>query len=424
MSERTNAEHSADKNRYVKVLREKVFLQDNLPFYMDFKKKRCNAHKLYKWQLEFFYSALRISLLVAANQIGKSSIQIIKALNLAMRPELWSRYFKRRRPRMFLYYMPDSKTMDVEFEEKWIKTYLPTEEIKNHPQWGWKVEYDKPTKREGVRSLTFNGTGITIYFRYYSQLPSRLQAVTADLVLLDEECPKDHWDELMVRSQTFGMVSMVFTATIGSDYLFQAMMLQGSKRELFPDAWKKMISLYDCIHYADGTPSGIYTKERIEKEIIPTYSSQAEIDKRVFGKFVKTEGLLYQEFAEERNTCSYVVNRDWRWVAGLDFGSGGKWGHPSAICFCQVSPCYSMARVVRTFHSGQQKFTQGDLLEKYKALSKGLEIEAYYDWSASDLGELAAREGVMLLKAQKSHEIGIPLLNVLFKNNQLLIRRL
>ena len=54
MSERTNAEHSADKNRYVKVLREKVFLQDNLPFYMDFKKKRCNAHKLYKWQLEFF----------------------------------------------------------------------------------------------------------------------------------------------------------------------------------------------------------------------------------------------------------------------------------------------------------------------------------------------------------------------------------
>lgn len=410
-------EKRLEKRRYLEVLRDKVFLQENLPFYVNFEEKRCNAHKLYQWQVDFFESTNRISLLTAANQIGKSSIQIIKALNLGFRPELWPRFFKRT-PQMFLYYMPDSKTMDVEFIEKWVKTYLPTSNLKDHARWGWKADFEKESKKEGVRTLTL-ATGITIYFRQYSQLPSRLQAVTADLVLLDEECPQSHWDELMVRSQTFGLISMVFTATIGSEYLFRAMMLQGSRQELFPSAWKRMVSLYDCINYADGTPSGIYTKERIEGEIIPTYSSQAEIDKRVFGKFVKTEGLLYQEFNEQRNTCPYKVENHWRWVAGIDFGSGGKWGHASAICMIQISPCYSRARVVKTYHSGVQRITQGDLLEKYRELTKGLEVTGYFDWSATDLGELAQREGIMILKAQKSHDIGVPLLNVLFKNSQL-----
>ena len=409
-----------NKDRYVEFLRKKVYLQENLPFWYDAKRQRVNQHKLYSWQIDFINSNSKLSLLTAANQIGKSSIQIIKALNLGYRKELWPKYFKRK-PQMFLYYMPDSKTMDVEFREKWIKTYLPSEELKDDPVWGFKVKYGKPSKEEDVNSLTL-ASGVTIYFRYYSQLPSRLQAVTADMVLLDEECPKSHWDELMIRSLTYGIVSMVFTATIGAEYLFRAMMLRGTKRELFPNAWKREISMFDCIYYADGTESGLFTKEKIEKEIIPTLSSKAEIDKRVYGKFVKTEGLLYQEFDEVRNTTPYKVNPNWRWVAGIDYGSGGKWGHPSSIVFCQVSPCYTMARVVKTFWSGDQRFTQGDLLAKYKELTLPLgEVETYFDWAAVDLGSLAARESINIFKAEKSHDVGIPLINALMKNGQLKI---
>jgi hypothetical protein len=106
----------------------------------------------------------------------------------------------------------------------------------------------------------------------------------------------------------------------------------------------------------------------------------------------------------------------------VDYGAGGDYGHSSAIVQVKVDPTYSKARVVKVWTSQKKRMTQSDLLMIFKDFVTGIgHYQAFADWGAVDLFTLAAREGVVLHKAEKSHEIGIPLLNTLFKEGQLII---
>ena len=51
----------------------------------------------------------------------------------------------------------------------------------------------------------------------------------------------------------------------------------------------------------------------------------------------------------------------------------------------------------------------------------GVEPHTRYDGSATDLGEIAKREGVAMLPANKNHEHGVGLLNSIFGTRQLKI---
>jgi len=351
-------------------------------------------------------------------------------LNLAMRPEIWPNYFgTKTKPSLFMYLYPDGRTGTTEFYEKWEKIYLPKGEMKNDPKWGWKVEFDRSKQVEAIR---FN-SGVTILWRYYTQRASSMQAVSLDYVGADEELPELLWDEIMVRTSSraglgSGLVSTVFTATLGQQFLFDTMERQGQSDEKFPNAFKRQISLYDCLYYVDGTPSQIFTKERIENDIIPMYSTDNEIKRRVWGRFVKDSGLLYSDFNATLNSEKYDESliEGWQVYCGIDYGSGGASGHPSTIVFVAVDSIFFTARVIYVWKSpktlaGYERGTQGDLLKKYEELKKTLNIEphTYFDWHATDLGILALREGISMLPANKNYEHGVGLLNSLFKTEQL-----
>lgn len=379
----------------------------------------CNMHKLYTWQQQFVRTRERLAFITAANQIGKSSIQILKVLNLAWRPELWPSYFGKKTPRLFIYLYPDKETATDEFLTKWMPYMTKDPE---DPNYGYKAEFQS----KQINRIIFS-TGLTLTFKFYSQAPQNIQAATADYVGMDEECPETHWDELMVRTQSTrlagsGMVSMVFTATLGQAYLYDTMERRGSPKEKFKKAFKNQISLYDCLSYADGSPNPNLTVKIIEEDIIPTYSSQNEIDKRVFGRFVKDSGLLF-DFNEELNTEPYdwEMVKDWMFFTGVDFGCGGTWGHSSAIALLAVDPSWSQVRVVKSYHSQKLRMTQGDLLETFKKRFQKYGAHNSFDGGATDFGELAMRESVPFVPAEKSHDVGIGLLNTLFKTGQLKI---
>jgi hypothetical protein len=262
-----------------------------------------------------------------------------------------------------------------------------------------------------------------------------MQAMSIDFVGCDEEVPLGHWDELMVRTSAraglgSGLVATVFTATLGQQYLFETMERQGEADERFPKAFKRQVSLYDCLVYADGTPSQIFTKERIENDIIPMYSTENEIKRRVWGRFVKDSGLLYAEFNESLNTEPFngELIRDWQVYVGIDYGSGGVQGHPSSIVFVAVDADYFRARVFHAWKServsnGYVRTTQADVLVKYQELKKALNIEphSFYDWAATDLGILALRDGINMMPANKNVEHGVGLINSLMRSQQLII---
>lgn len=399
----------------LKKLEEELQVQKDLP--------HLYGHKLYKWQRDFLMSTNPMLLLTAANQIGKSSIQIKKVITLATDPTLWPKFWPKliklgQIPRQFWYLYPDLKLATTEFHEKWVPEFLPRGAMKDHPQYGWKAVFEK----KQIQSIHFNA-GVSIYFKTYSQNPQSLQAGTVSYIACDEELPVDLYDEIKFRlSHTDGFFSMVFTATLSQDVWRCAMEEIGTRVEKFPDAHKMQVSLYDCMFYEDGTPSA-WTKDRIERRKADC-STDAEIQRRIFGRFIRSQNMKYI-FDTKKNTMDpRPIPKNWYIYSGVDIGTGGKENHPAAVVFVAVSPDFAKGEVFLGWRGDGIVTTNGDILTKYLELREpfdGRVVEQRYDYHAKDFAIIADRIGETFLMANKKHTDGEDIINTLFKHEALFI---
>lgn len=400
------------KQREIATLEEKLRLRKELPHLF--------GHPFYQWQREFFECTNRDgAFVVASNQSGKSAVQIRKAIHWATCKELWPKLWKRT-PTQFAYFYPSASLATIEFKEKWVKEFLPSGSMKDDPVYGWKVIYDT---RKKVEAIEFR-SGVTIYFKSYEQSQMNLQAHTIYAVFCDEELPTHLYDEIRARLfASDGYYHMVFTATIGQSLWKDTMEGKGAM-ERFPNASKWCISMYDCLEY-EAVSRHIPTPWNVPKieKIKANCKSENEVLRRVYGRFVIDEGLKYHGFLRSRNYKPvHPLPSSWLTYTGLDYGSGGTGGHPSAICFVKVSPDFRSARVYRTWRGDGIDTTAGDLILKYREIRENERpVLQSYDHACKDLIQIASRIGESLVPAEKSHKIGEDLLNTLFRHGMLII---
>lgn len=390
------------------LLKRKVELQEGLPFLYGW--------PWYPWAKEFFECTNRMSLLCAANQISKSSTQIRKCIDWATDKSKWPRLW-RTQPRQFWYLYPTKEVASIEFEEKWKPEFMPNGKFKDDPVYGWREEW----QNKSLFAVYFN-SGVSVYFKTYAQDVQHLQSGSVHAIFSDEEVPEELLSELQARLlATDGYFSMVFTATLGQEIWRRALEEIGNSDEAFKTAWKKQISMFDCLAYEDGS-STPWTKEKIQVAIAQC-PSQAEVLRRIYGRFVLSEGKTYPGFERGRNLRGTgPVSASWRIYSGVDPGSGGEKGHPAALCFVAVDPLHRQGRVFRAWRGDKIETTAADILTKYREIRGGMPVTGqYYDWAAKDFFTLACRMGESFLQADKSHAIGEDILNVLFKNNMLTI---
>ena len=398
------------------LLKRKRELEEGLPFLFAF------GGRTFQWRLDFYGSLNKMRLLVAANQIGKSTTAIQYVMTVATHPDgykplnipswetLWPE-LNLGKP-MIWYLYPDGKTLKIEFETKW-KPLLPTGAFKDHPKYGWKLE----NKGSVPFALKFN-TGVNLYFKTYGQGAMNLQSSSVHMIVTDEELPEELYPELSARTiATKGYFIMVFTATLGQETWRRAMEEIGTPLEKFKNAYKRSISMYDCMYYTDGTQR--FTDKDIAeaKKLCPT---EAEIQRRIYGRFVLTEGLVYSSFSPKHNLVPpKTVPKEWLVFVGIDIGSGGR-NHPSAISFIAVRPDFRLAYLFKFWRGDGIITTPNDVVNKYKEMEKGVNVTAiFYDWHAKDFENVALSRGMAVQRAEKSHEIGEGLLNALFKNRML-----
>lgn len=226
----------------------------------------------------------------------------------------------------------------------------------------------------------------------------------------------------MRLAATDGYFSAVFTPTLGQEFWRESLEVKGYK-ERFPKAFKKQVSMYDCLYYEDGTPS-FWTKERIG-QIEASCKSQAEIQRRVYGRFVMDSGLRYPGFQPSINLIEPVeIPNDFAVYIGVDSGSGGRHNHPAAITAVAISPNFQKGLVFKGRRFDGVTTTASDLVEFVRAMKAEIKNPIYgifYDHAAHDLGEISARMGDPWIHAEKSHLIGEQILNVGFKNKMLQI---
>jgi phage terminase large subunit-like protein len=401
------------KEEYL-LLKRKKEIQESLP--------HIYGYKWYTWARKFYESTNKNNLLCAANQISKSSTQIRKCIHWATEPKLWPALWKKR-PVQFWYLYPSSDVADIEFYKKWVPEFMPRGEMKEHPNYGWKANNIKQL----IHDVEFN-TEVTVYFKTYTQNVQNLQTGTVHAIFCDEELPIGLYDELMFRmAATDGYFHMVFTATLGQEFWYRAMERIGTREEVLRDAFKQQVSMYDCMRYEDGSLAP-WTEKRIN-QIKNSCKSDAQILRRVYGRFVKDEGQKFPCFNRENNMIKpHKIEPDWYIYTGVDIGSGGAGSgetkgfspHPAAIAFVAVQPDYKYGVVFKGWLGVNQVTTAADILDKYRLMRGNMTpIIQSYDWAGKDFATYAGRLGESFTKAEKSHDIGEDMINILFKNKML-----
>lgn len=400
------------KKEEAALLEQKEKLRVGLPFLYGW--------NWYKWAREFYECRNKMAFLCAANQISKSSTQIRTAIDWATNKPQWKELWPHlaQGPKQFWYLYPARDVATAEFETKW-NLFLPGPEFKEHPVYGWRARF----KAGEIHSIVFN-SGVIIYFKTYAQDVKNLQTGTCDAIFCDEELPEELIDELMMRiSASDGYFRMVFTATIGQEIWRKTMEPKKDEKENYPDAWKRQISIYDCLHYEDGSVSH-WTNEKI-RVIIARCKSKAAIQRRVYGRFAIDSGLKYESFDRERNMRPRaadvpLIPFGWSKYGIADVGSGGD-GHPGAISFIAVDPTYRRGRIFKCWKGdSENKTTAGDIFLKFIAMRGELVLDGqFYDQGSADFNTIATAAGESFMPSDKDHERGEELLNVLFQNQML-----
>lgn len=408
----------AEAAKQIQMLEEVRELKEGLPHLYGF--------PWYTWALRYFESENKENFLCSANQISKSSTLIRRLIHRAT-GIAWDKEFWRKRwpilqpgqiPNQFWYMLPNLEVATIEFETKWEPLFLPKGKFKDHPIFGWKPHFEK----DKIKEIQFN-SGVTIYFKGYSQKVSDLQTGTVFEIGADEEMPVSILPEIQARlNATDGYFNMVFTATLGQLHWEQTMEPKVKGEEKHKDALKIQVSLYDAMFYEDGSPSH-WTEEKI-KRAEAKCPTEAEKQRRIYGKFVKSEGMRFQSFDRERNCVlnSHPLPRTWHVFSGVDPGSGGKSGHPAGILFLAVSPDYKHGRVYKTWRGDGVQTASSDILRKYRELRGNVKPMAQkYDYGSAEFGIVSGQQGEPFTKANKDRDAGIDLLNTLFKTGMLKI---
>jgi len=403
-----------EKLKEIQELEAMLRMKEGLPHLYSF--------PFYEWTRRIFESTRQEIMLTAANQIGKSSCAIRKNIELCTNPSLWPIHWPHLRPGQipspFWYMYPTLQVASESVSEKWIKEFLPRGEYKEHPQYGWKEEWHKGE----IYAIHFN-TGVSIIFKSMSQKVADLQTSSVWHLTCDEELDVKLLPELTARTfSTSGKMLFVFTATKGQDHWRRAMEPATPEEETHKDALKLQVSLYDCKTYEDGSASP-WTAKKIAR-VVSNCTSEREVARRVYGKFVMAEGLVYQNFTLEKNISEpHPLPKDWSIFVGVDPGAGGT-SHPTAICFLAVAPDGRSARVFRGWRGDGIPTTSEDILDKFRELRGELQPQAQvYDFSAKDFFMIASRAGESFQPADKARDRGIGLLNTLFKSGVLRIQR-
>ena len=376
---------------------------------------------LYQWAFDYIMTDNRIAMICGANQISKSSTVIRKNVFFATRPDMWKRYFPHRRPNLFWYFYPSKDVLLEEWATKW-EEWMPRIP-KGHrleKQFGWDVQY----KEKGIpAAVTFN-TGVRLGFRYYEQRTDNLQASTLDMVSCDEEPPEKHIGEIMARlTNTRGIFNSAFTATKGQALWHRALERINCSDEVYPHAFKRLVSLYDCLEYCNSDAPTPWTVERIEEEK-KKYHDDLEIKKRIYGRFIPSAGKAFYAYDPKKvriPTHTHLVSD--RVFGVVDPGSGGR-AHPAGVMVLSQRGDGGPVTVLSAWRGDNKETTSNDILRQYNLMTQGLIVKTLiYDYAARDFFLTASREleGVELIEANKKRDLGFERVNSYLEAGALLM---
>lgn len=187
--------------------------------------------------------------------------------------------------------------------------YLPPKEIE-------RIDY---LRGKIIKRITLKN-GVKISFKSYDQGREKFQGAGKRLVWLDEEPPKDIWEEIFVRVEAGQQLDVILTMTAikGMTWVYDDIYLATDNQDLF-------------ISEAGWDDNPWLTEEQ-KQQMSRGLSAQA-IQVRRYGKFVKRVGLVCAWWERSKHLKHYVnsieqvkteadvlISPDWTWFEVIDPG--------------------------------------------------------------------------------------------------------
>jgi phage terminase large subunit-like protein len=319
----------------------------------------------YKWQKKIVNSTARETLLVAANQVGKSLVAA-KLACIHATGEYPDWYTGRRFDgpvEVLVASETTTLTRDVNqklmFGEPGISTALgsgvfPLSSIEGRPVLGHGIGggcYDTVAIKHRSGKLS------KIYFRSYASGRESFQGLSLHLVIFDESPPMQVYSEALTRTTARnGLCYVVFTPSLpGADH----QVIHRFAEEESPERTMINVSLYDCAPPIE--PDGHWTIAQIEERIrnCPPH----ERDARIYGKPTQGSGAVFPiaeiELLEPRRRRDDIP-QFWKAIWGIDFGIGHPFAavlvlHDPELDEIHVQSCIRMTDATPLQHAASMK---------------------------------------------------------------------
>lgn len=205
----------------------------------------------------------------------------------------------------------------------------------------WESAYEKD-----IRTLYLEN-GSFLEFMSYDQDLDKFAGTSRHFVWFDEECPKEIFEECMMRLiDTGGNWWMTMTPVEGMTWIYDDIYLKADTSEL--------------IHVTEVDTTENPNINTLEVEIMMDGLTDDEKKIRLEGKFVQRSGLIYPNFTKSNIIEPMIPPFEWMHFAMMDHG----FNNPTAWLWAAVSPDGAM--IVYDEHYRSQWVIQQHAQEVHK----------------------------------------------------------
>lgn len=196
----------------------------------------------------------------------------------------------------------------VDTTQEKIMRYLHTDEIA-------KITY----RFRDIIYKIFLRNGSVIQFKSYEQDRKKFQGANVPYIWLDEEPPKEIYQECLMRTiDSSGKIVVTMTPVVGRQYIFDK---------------TQRVEPHIAIFYLDTLKNEYLSQDEVNK--IRSAFSEDELEMRLQGKFIQRSGLVYKEFDRNLHVIDpFPIPEEWYVVSGVDYG----YNNPTAVLWLVVDP--------------------------------------------------------------------------------------
>lgn len=148
--------------------------------------------------------------------------------------------------------------------------------------------------KQHINSVYFDDANFKLSVKTFNQAPSEFESVTLGLIIIDEPCPQNIWEQVPARLRRGGVILMPMTPLDVDPYIIQDVMEKANKGII---GYRHIVG--DCFDVTDDKERGHYDKEVLKQQI--ARMDKDMVDARIHGEVTHFRERIYPDLDTDKH---------------------------------------------------------------------------------------------------------------------------